>query len=78
MTVRDPLAWRCDLEPAERANLVSELGSALLGYWQGDSSDTVLDQVAELVAEWQKLAATPNRLRPSDVVSLRDFEGGAR
>lgn len=78
MSFRDELAWRSELEPAERTHLVGELASALLGYWHSDPSDTVLDRVAEVVSEWRELAATPDRLRPSDVITLRDFDGGAR
>ncbi|WP_147267270.1 hypothetical protein [Streptomyces sp. SDr-06] len=77
MTSRDPLAWRSELEPAERRNLVSELAGALLGYWHSDPDDTVLDRVAEVIGEWQALAATPDRIRPGDIITLRNFEGGA-
>lgn len=73
----DPMAWRAELDPAERKELTSELASALLGYWHGDPTDEVLASVAELLAEWQNLAATPDRIRPSDTVTLADFEGGA-
>lgn len=73
---RDPMAWRAELDPAERKELVSELSGALLGYWQGDPTDEVLASVAEVLAEWQELAAVPDRIRPGDTVSLSDFEGG--
>lgn len=74
MTFRDPMAWRSELESAERANLVSELSCALLGYWQGDQDDAVLDRVAGVLGEWQELAATPDRIRPSDIVIAADCE----
>lgn len=73
MTADDPMAWRSELEPAERTNLTSELSCALLGYWHNDPADDVLNRVATVLAEWQQLAATPDRLRPSDTVTLADF-----
>ena len=73
----DPMNWRADLEPAERKELVSELSCALLGYWHGDPTDDVLNRVANVLAEWHDLSALPGRIRPSDVITLADFEGGA-
>lgn len=74
----DPMAWRTELEPAERKELASELSCALLGYWHDDPTDDLLNRVAGVLAEWQDLAATPERLRPTDVVTLADFQGGQR
>lgn len=76
MSARAPMAWRAELDPAERKELTSELSCALLGYWHGDPTDDVLARVAEVLTEWQELAAVPDRIRPGDTVSLRDFEGG--
>jgi len=75
---RDPMAWRAELDPAERKELASELACALLEYWHDDPTDEVLASAAEVLTEWQNLAATPDRLRPSDIVTLADFEGGDR
>lgn len=75
---RDPMAWRAELEPAERKELASELACALLGYWHDDPTDKVLDRAAAVLTEWQDLAAIPDRIRPSDTVTLADFEGGER
>lgn len=74
----DPMAWRSALEPAERENLAGELSTALLGYWHHDPTDTVLDAAARVLAEWQELAATEDRIRPGDIIRLADFEGGDR
>lgn len=73
----DPMAWRSDLEPAERKDLAGELSCALLGYWHNDPTDTVLNAVAKVLAEWQELAATEDRIRPGDIVRATDFQGGA-
>lgn len=76
MSARDPLAWRAELEPAECREMASELSCALLGYWHNDPTDVLLERVARVLAEWQELAATPDRIRPGHVVTLADFEGG--
>jgi len=73
---RDPMAWRAELDPAERKELASELACALLGYWHDDPTDEVLASAAAVLAEWQELAAVPDRIRPGDTVSLSNFEGG--
>jgi hypothetical protein len=78
MSIRDLMSWRSALEPAERENLASELACALLGYWHQDPTDDVLNRVASVLAEWQDVAAIADRIRPGDVVTLSDFEGGAR
>ncbi|GGV46247.1 hypothetical protein [Streptomyces spectabilis] len=74
--VRDAIGWRARLESAERAALVDELGAVVLDLYRGVPADAVLDGVSRVLTEYGELAAVPDRIRPDDVISLRDFEGG--
>lgn len=73
------LPWLTALEAAERRVLESELASAALSHYQPDSEDDdTLADILRVLDEWEARAADPDRLRPSDIVALRDTEGGER
>lgn len=70
-----PLSWLDDLEPDERETVASELADAMLGYWWDKPIDEVLSDFATVIAEWQQISQVTDRLRPSDVITLKDIEG---
>ncbi|MFD9070594.1 hypothetical protein [Streptomyces lasiicapitis] len=75
---RDAIGWRFRLEPRERQILVDELASELVDSFRGAPADVVLDRVSRVLAEYEELSAVPDRIRPGDVITLRDFgTGGA-
>ncbi|WP_282790832.1 hypothetical protein [Streptomyces sp. CC224B] len=76
--VRDAIGWRARLDPAERKVLVEELGGVVLDLYRGAPADEVLDGVSRVLTEWGEMSAVPDRIRPGDVVTLRDVEGGGR